>query len=449
MVFSIIIIILLTVIVVLQLIGKNKLNIDHIIGLLERNGTEQREIVARQIDSGTTEQFRRFDLIKDSINSTLQNSRTETNEQLGKFSSQLDMRLSSIQKQTQETLQANREETNKQLCEFREQIDSRLSSVQRSNTENIEKINATLENKVKSLQESNEKRLEQIRNIVDEKLQKTLETRLTQSFELVSKQLDNVQQGLGEMKNLAADAKSLKNALINVKERGTCGEVRLERLLEDILAPAQYETNIEISNNRRVEFAIKLPGNNGIPTLLPIDSKFPIEDYNRILEAENKQAIEDARRLFAQKIRSFAKDIREKYIIPPKTTEFALMFLPTEGLYAEVIKNPALFDELRDKYQVTVVGVTTFWAFLSALQVGFKTLVIEQRSQEIWETLRAVKSEFVKFEDCLVKAKKQLDTAGNTLDEIVGQRTRAINRTLKKVEELPEEQAKAVLENSE
>jgi DNA recombination protein RmuC len=425
------------------------LNVDPIISLLERNGEEQREVVARQIDNGTMEQFKRFDLIKDSINSTLQSSRTETNDQLGKFSNQLDTRQSSIQKQTQETLLANRGEINKQLCEFREQIDSRLSSVQRSNTENIEKINATLENKVKSLQESNEKRLEQMQNIVDEKLQKTLEMRLTQSFDFVSKQLDNVQQGLGEMKNLAADAKGLKNTLMNVKERGTYGEVRLERLLEDILTPIQYEMNVEIGNNKRVEFAIKIyPGSDGIPTLLPIDSKFPIEDYNCILDAENKQAVDEARKLFAQKIRSFAKDIREKYIVPPKTTDFALMFLPTEGLYAEVIHNTALFEELRSKYKVTAVGATTLSALLSILQIGFKTFIIEQKSQEIWEILRAVKSEFVKFEDCLIKAKKQIDTAGNTLDEIVGQRTRAINRTLKKVEELPEEQTK-MLESDE
>jgi DNA recombination protein RmuC len=438
MVFNIVIVILLSVIIIIQLIGKNRLNIDLIIGLFERNGKEQ-----------LTEQFKCFNLIRDSINSTLQNSRTETNEQLGKFSGQLDTRLSSIQEQTQKTLQANREETNKQLHEFREQIDARLSSVQRSNTENIEKTNAILENKIKSLQESNEKRLEQMQNVVDEKLQKTLETRLTQSFELVRKQLDNVQQGLGEMNNLAADAKSLKNALINLKERGTYGEVRLERLLEDILAPSQYEMNVEISNNKRVEFAIKLPGNNGTQVLLPIDSKFPIEDYNRILEAENKQAIDDARKSFAQKIRSFAKDMYEKYIVPPKTTDFALMFLPTEGLYAEVIQNPALFEELRDKYRVTAVGVTTVWAFLSALQVGFKTLAIEQRSQEIWETLRSVKSEFIKFEELIAKAKKQLDTAGNTLDEIVGTRTRAINRALKNVEELPEGQTETMLESCE
>lgn len=274
--------------------------------------------------------------------------------------------------------------------------------------------------------------------MVDEKLQKTLETRLAQSFELVSKQLESVGQGLGEMKALAADAKSLKNALTNVKERGTYGEVRLEKLLSDILAPNQYEMNVEITDGKRVEFAVKLPGNNDVPLLLPIDSKFPIEDYNRLIDAEEKQAMKEARRSLAIKIRAFAKDIHDKYIVPPKTTDFALMFLPTEGLYAEVVQNAALFEELREKYKITAVGATTLSAFLASLQMGFQTLAIEQRSQEVWDTLRTVKAEFIKFGDMLDKAQKQIQTADKTLAEIVGRRTRAINRTLRGVEDLTE-----------
>jgi len=405
-ILSFIIIALLVGIIILLLHGRGRsgadAGLDRIADLLQRNGEEQRENVARQIHAGATEQFQRFGVIQDSV---------------------------------QATLRGNREEVNRQLREFQEQLDNRLSSIQRGNTDNIERINATLESKMKTLQESNEKRLDQMRGVVDEKLQKTLETRLTQSFELVSKQLDSVQQGLGEMKNLAADARSLKNALTNVKERGTYGEVRLEKLLSDILAPGQYEVNVEISANKRVEFAVKLPGAGGDPLLLPIDSKFPIEDYNRLLDADDKQAMDEARRSLAQKIRVFAKDIFDKYIAPPKTTDFALMFLPTEGLYAEVVQNAALFEELRDKYKVTAVGATTLSAFLSSLQMGFKTLAIEQRSQEVWDTLRAVKSEFLKFGDILEKAHKQLQTADKTLEEIVGKRTRAINRTLRTVEE--------------
>ena len=393
--------------ILLLILGKKKSdnseNNKEIAELLKHNSEEQRDSVAKQISSGSTEQFQRFGMIQESV---------------------------------QSTLHSNREEINNQLRGFQEQLDSRLFSIQRSNAENIEKVNETLENKMKSLQESNEKRLDQIQGIVDEKLQKTLETRLAQSFELVSNQLDNVQQGLGEMKSLAADAKSLKNALTNVKERGTYGEVRLEKLLSDILAPTQYEMNVEISNNKRVEFAIKLPGSGDAPLLLPIDSKFPIEDYNRIIDAEDKAAIDEARKSLAQKIRLFAKDIYDKYIVPPKTTDFALMFLPTEGLYAEVVQNVALFEELRNKYKVMAVGVTTLAPFLSSILIGFKTLAIEQRSQEVWDTLRAVKSEFFKFSEMLDKARKQIQTADSTLEEIAGTRTRAIARTLRNVEEL-------------
>jgi Uncharacterized protein conserved in bacteria len=448
-ILGIVTVILLLVTIILQILGRKKSDIGEIITLLKRTAEEQRNGVQKQIANGATEQFERFGVIQKSIQDTLSENRKEVNQQLAEFQQQMGTQLMAIQKtgadsneQIRRTitnsLQTNREEQNNQLHTFGEQVDNRLSSIQRANAENIEKINVTLEHKIKSLQESNERRLEQIQGVVDEKLQKTLETRLAQSFELVSKQLESVGQGLGEMKALAADAKSLKNALTNVKERGTYGEVRLEKLLSDILAPNQYEMNVEITDGKRVEFAVKLPGNNDAPLLLPIDSKFPIEDYNRLIDAEDKQAMEEARRSLAIKIRAFAKDIHDKYIVPPKTTDFALMFLPTEGLYAEVVQNAALFEELRDKYKITAVGATTLSAFLASLQMGFQTLAIEQRSQEVWDTLRAVKSEFIKFGDMLDKAQKQIQTADKTLAEIVGRRTRAINRTLRGVEDLTE-----------
>ncbi len=446
---GVIIIVLLIAVIVLQLMGKRTSDLSRITALLRSQADEQRDIVARQISDGATEQFKRFGLIQESVQSTLQRNREEVNLRLREFQEQLDSRLSANGQQVRETLQSSRTETNAtlqenrneinlRLREFQEQLDGRLSSIQRNNAENIEKINLTLESKMKSLQESNEKRLEQMQGVVDEKLQKTLETRLAQSFELVSRQLESVGQGLGEMKALAADAKSLKNALTNVKERGTYGEVRLEKLLSDILAPSQYETNAEISGGKRVEFVIKLPGNGDAPLLLPIDSKFPIEDYNRLLDAEDKTAIDEARKSLAAKIRSFAKDISDKYILPPKTTDFALMFLPTEGLYAEVVQNVPLFEELRNKYKVTAVGATTLSAFLSSLQIGFKTLAIEQRSQEVWDSLRAVKKQFGEFEKVLSTAHKQIQTANKTLETIVGVRTRMINRALRDVEELGE-----------
>ncbi len=448
-ILSIVTVILIFVVIILLIVGHKKSDISEIIALLKHTSEEQRDSVQKQISYGTTEQFERFGVIQKSIQDTLSINRKEVNQQLVDFRQQMDTKLQAIQKTCMDSneqigrtvmtaLQASREEQNNQLHTFREQVGNHLTSIQHASTENIGKINSTLENKMKELQESNEKRLEQMQGVVDEKLQKTLETRLSQSFELVRKQLESVGQGLGEMKALAADAKSLKDALTNVKERGTYGEIRLEKLLSDILAPNQYEMNVEIANGKRVEFAIKLPGNGDTPLLLPIDSKFPIEDYNKLLEAQDKESIENAKHSLAAKIRSFAKDIHDKYIVPPKTTDFALMFLPTEGLYAEVVQNVALFEELRDKYRITAVGATTLSAFLASLQIGFKTLAIEQRSQEVWDTLRAVKSEFVKFGDMLDKAQKQLQTADKTLTEIVGRRTRAINRTLRGVEELPE-----------
>lgn len=428
-ILCVVIVVLVLVVIILQIIGYKKSDIGEIISLLKHTTDEQRNDVQNQIAKGATEQFERFNIIQQSIQDTLSTNRDEVNQQLSKFGRSVTT-----------VLQENREEQNNQLQAFGNQVDGRLFSVQQANTENIDKINITLENKMKELQESNENRLKQMQGVVDEKLQKTLETRLSQSFELVSNQLENVGKGLlGEMKTLAADANSIKNALTNVKERGTYGEVRLEKLLSDILAPSQYETNVEIANGKRVEFAIKLPGNGDVPLLLPIDSKFPIEDYNRLLDAEDKHSIDDARRSLTTKIRAFAKDIHDKYIVPPKTTDFALMFLPTEGLYIEVVRNVALFEELRDKYKITAVGATTLSAFLASLQMGFKTLAIEQRSQEVWDTLRAVKSEFIKFGDLIDKAQKQLQTADKTLTEIVGRRTKAINRTLNSVEELTEE----------
>jgi len=384
LILSIITIVLLVIVAVLFVMGRKKSGVEKITALLQKTKDEQRDIVAKQIGDGTTEQFKRFGVIQESI---------------------------------QSTLQGNREETNKQLREFQVQVTS------------------TLESKIRALQDSNEKRLEQMQGVVDEKLQKTLETRLAQSFELVSKQLDSVQQGLGEMKSLAADTKSLRNALTNVKERGTYGEVRLEKLLSDILAPGQYEENVEIADRKRVEFAVKFPGHGEEPLLLPIDAKFPIEDYNRLIDAEDKQSIEEARKSLAQAIRTSAKDIKDRYIHPPKTTDFALMFLPTEGLYAEVVQNVALFEELRTKYKVIAVGATTLSAYLSSLQMGFKTLSMEKRSMEVWDTLRAVKAEFFKFSDMLDKAHKQIQTADKTLETLTNTRAKAMHRRLRSVEE--------------
>ena len=280
-ILSIVTVILIFVVIILLIVGHKKSDISEIIALLKHTSEEQRDSVQKQISYGTTEQFERFGVIQKSIQDTLSINRKEVNQQLVDFRQQMDTKLQAIQKTCMDSneqigrtvmtaLQASREEQNNQLHTFREQVGNHLTSIQHASTENIGKINSTLENKMKELQESNEKRLEQMQGVVDEKLQKTLETRLSQSFELVRKQLESVGQGLGEMKALAADAKSLKDALTNVKERGTYGEIRLEKLLSDILAPNQYEMNVEIANGKRVEFAIKLPG-NGDPRLRGFD----------------------------------------------------------------------------------------------------------------------------------------------------------------------------------
>ena len=394
--------------------------------------------LGRRLSESSTEEFKRFEIMQNSLQSSLQNSREESSKRSLDFENRVISSMTALKNENTENLTKSREDINKFFMEFSELSNAKISGLQKDNSLSLEKINQTLENKIGELREGNEKRLAEMQNIVDEKLQSTLETRISQSFELVNKQLESVQRGLGEMQSLAADTKDLKRALINVKERGTYGEVRLEKLLSDILSEQQYGTNVEIQDGKRVEFAVYLPGSEERPLLLPIDSKFPIEDYNRLLDAETKVEIEAARKALLASIRSFAKDIHDKYIAPPVTTDFALMFLPTEGLYAEVVSNAAFFEELRDKFKVTPVGITTLSAFLNSLQIGFKTLALEQRSQEVWDTLRAVKTEFQKFGEVLQRAKAQLRTVDRTLDEAVGVRTRAINRRLRDVEQLPE-----------
>ena len=301
------------------------------------------------------------------------------------------------------------------------------------------------------LRARNEQELERMRMVVDEKLQKTLDRRLAESFKSVSEHLDHVQRGLGEMKTLAADVGGLKKALTNVKIRGTFGEVQLERILEQMLHPGQYEKNAAIrsGSQERVEFALRLPGQDDTPILLPMDSKFPVEDYERLLEgidAGDKDLIDAARKALALRLRLFAKEISSKYICLPHTTDFAILFLPTEGLYAEVAHNPALFESLQRDYRVTITGPTTLAAFLNALQMGFKTLAIEQRSVEVWKVLGAVKTEFETFAAALDSAQKKVRAADAELDKLVGTRTNVMARKLREVERLPEGEAAMVLE---
>ncbi len=300
------------------------------------------------------------------------------------------------------------------------------------------------------MREGNEKKLDQMRETVDEKLQGTLEKRLGEAFETVRKSIDSVSQGLGEMKQLAEDVGDFKRVLTNVKSRGTWGEVQLQALLEDILTPAQYEKNVKTvpGSAAFVEFAIRLPGRDDQDQVwLPVDSKFPQEDYRRLQDAQDRadpDAAEEAAKALERTIIESAKDIREKYIAPPHTTDIGILFLPTEGLYAEALRRPKVVDELQ-RHRITLAGPSTISALLSSLRMGFHTLAIEKRSSEVWEVLGAVRTEFSKFGSVLATLKNQLATAQNTIEK-TGTRTRAMERRLRSVEEIPEDRARELLD---
>ena len=295
--------------------------------------------------------------------------------------------------------------------------------------------------RLKELQELSKTKMEEIRHLVDDKLKQTLETRFNESFKLISERLEQVYKGLGEMHGLAEGVGDLKRVLSNVKTRGNMGEVELGNILQQILSPEQYIQNacVEEDSQRRVEYAVKLPGADpdGRPVLLPIDSKFPIEDYQRLLDAyDNGGDIEKEGAKFEASVRRCATEINSKYIIPPATTDFAIMFVPTEGLYAEILRRTGLFESLRRDYKITVTGPANLAAFLSSLQMGFRTLAIEKRSSEVWKLLSQVKTEFTTFGDILDKTRKKLNEAANVIDS-AGVRSRAIERRLRDVEDSP------------
>lgn len=335
-------------------------------------------------------------------------------------------------------LSAQRGELRQTLGEVRTEIDAKLGSMADGNARRHLQLQTLMQEQMDKLRAGNEAKLEQMRETVDEKLQGTLEKRLGESFELVSKRLEMVQQGLGEMQSLAQDVGGLKRVLTNVKSRGTWGEVQLERQLEDILTRDQYEQNVTIVPGSReaVEFAVILPGREAGTIYLPIDSKLPQEDYERLLDAQesgDKAAVEQASRALDKAIIEQAKLISGKYIAPPHSTDFAIMYLPTEGLFAEVVRRPGLASKLQTEHRVLVTGPTTLMSLLNSLQMGFRTLAIEKRSSEVWQVLAAAKDEFRKYGDVWDKLGKQLSAAQNTV-QAAGTRTRAVERTLRDVE---------------
>ena len=313
-----------------------------------------------------------------------------------------------------------------------------------------DKMQETVDKKLSQLQDSNERKLEKMRETVDEKLQSTLEKRLGESFKQVSERLEAVQKGLGEMQSLATDVGDLQRVLTNVKARGTWAEYQLGDILEQLLSPEQYQRNVapKPQSSELVEYAIRLPGKDDQARVwLPIDAKFPQEDYQRLLDAADRadaEAVAKSTAALMRTIQGAAKDISQKYLAPPHTTDFAIMFLPTEGLYAEVLRQPGLVEKLQHSHRIVVAGPTTLSAILNSLRMGFRTLAIEERSSEVWRVLAAVKTEFGKFGDVLSKVKGQLRTASNTLDS-TEVRTRAMARQLRKVEALPEAAAQDLL----
>lgn len=337
----------------------------------------------------------------------------------------------------------NREELNKSLKSGLDTFLNQLSALTKSNEDKLEGMRGTVEERLKLLQDENSQKLEQIRVTVDEKLHSTLEKRLGESFKMVSERLELVHKGLGEMQTLASGVGDLKKVLTNVKTRGTWGEIQLGNLLEQILTPEQYAQNVvtQKGSSERVEFAIKLPGrdkNEGV-VWLPIDAKFPLEDYQKLVEAQeqtNLGLIEEFGKLLEARIKSEAKDIKEKYIDPPHTTDFGILFLPVEGLYAEVLRRPGLCDLLQREYRVTITGPTTLAALLNSLQMGFRTLAIEKRSSEVWVVLGVIKTEFAKFGELLDRTQKKLQEASNTIDDAT-KKSRTIEKKLNKVQELP------------
>jgi DNA recombination protein RmuC len=343
--------------------------------------------------------------------------------------------------------------SNTQKGQF-ELFSNRQEQIRKDSEANLKEIRETVEKKLQTLQEENSKKLEEMRKVVDEKLQETVEKRFNESFKLINERLEQVHKGLGEMQSLASGVGDLKKVLTNVKTRGNLGEIQLGAILEQILSPEQYEQNAVVRENssERVEYVIKLPGKNNDDKslLLPVDSKFPNEDYQRLLDVyENTTDIssrdrETVAKQFENSVKKSAKDIRDKYINPPVTTDFAILFVPTEGLYAEILRRTGLFETLQRDYKITVVGPTNFVAFLSSLQMGFKTLAIEKRSSEVWEVLGAVKTQFSSFGDILEKTKKKLEQATNVIDQ-AGVRSRAIERKLRTVQELPNEQTVEML----
>jgi DNA recombination protein RmuC len=405
---------------------------DKVNGRIERLERELRDELGRQ-GQGTRGDLGNFQQML--LTQSGDVARTQ-NEQIDSFRGQ----LATTQQQQESALRR-----------FSDTLAEQLRLLSESNERRQSEMRVAMENKLTALQEGNEKKLDQMRATVDEKLHATLEQRLGESFKQVADRLEQVHKGLGEMQTLARDVGALNRVLTNVKTRGIFGEMQLAGLLEQVFTPEQYATNVATipGSSDRVEFAIRLPGQrtDGVPLWLPIDAKFPREDYERLLDAQERAdpvAAETAAKAIETRLRLEAKSIRDKYVAPPHTTDFAILFVPTEGLYAEALRRPGLSEALQREFKVMLTGPTTLLATLTSLQMGFRTLALEKRSAEVWEVLGAVKTEFGKFGEVLAKTKKKLDEASNTIDA-AQTRTSAMTRRLKTVEAMPENRVAELL----
>jgi len=436
------------------LAGLNAVLLGWVLWRLTRSEASENDAsrVAEQLESRLLQRVEALErTLRTDVQDSARDGRQEQMQALATFQQSLLLQSSEAMRSQNQQIDA----FGQQLAALQKQLSDtlvqQLQALSEANARRLSEVRATLESQLAQLQQSNAAKLDEMRATVDEKLHKTLETRLAESFQHVAQRLEQVHKGLGEMQSLAAGVGDLKHLLTNVKTRGIFGEAQLAALLEQVLTPDQYAEQVATRPNSRnvVDFAVRLPGktDDGGAVWLPIDAKFPNEDYERLLAAQQRAdaaGAEAAAKALEQRVRQEAKSIAEKYLEPPHTTDFAILFLPTEGLYAEVLRRPGLMDTLQRESRVTLAGPTTMLAILNALHMGFRTLALEKRSSEVWQVLGAVKTEFGKFGDVLAKVKAQTQTVLNSLDS-AEVRSRAMGRALKKVEALPAEQTSAWL----
>ena len=420
-------------------------------GDVQRLESALRDEVARSATGTRTELAQTLASLQQTLLAQQGDVARTQNEQIDSFR----LQLSDMQANLANTLGRAGEQQALSLKRFSETLIEQLRALSQSNDQRMAEVRTTVEQKLTAIQLDNEKKLEQMRATVDEKLHATLEQRLGESFKQVADRLDQVHRGLGEMQVLAKDVGSLSRVMNNVKTRGNFGEMQLASLLEEVFTPEQFGRNVETvpGSNARVDFAIKLPGrrDDGLPLWLPIDAKFPREDYERLLDAQERAdpaAVEAAAKVIEVRLRAEARTIREKYIAPPHTADFGILFVPTEGLYAEALRRPGLAEALQREHKIMLAGPTTLLATLNSLQMGFRTLALEKRSAEVWEVLGAVKTEFGKFGEVLAKARKKLDEASSTID-MAERRTRVMTRELKSVEGLSDARTQVLLPGAE